>query len=171
MIVRPGAPADAALLPDVENSAGALFATIPELAWVATHGATSAEQHLEFIANGVSFVAEHEGALVGFLVGSFHSGDLYIDELAVHADHQRRGIGRALIAAAETYARANGYSVITLTTFQDVPWNGPYYASLGFAAFTPAPGSYLGQILIREGERGLPNRCAMRRPVALTANR
>ena len=27
MIIRPGAPADAPLLPDIENSAGALFTT------------------------------------------------------------------------------------------------------------------------------------------------
>ena len=31
------------------------------------------------------------------------------------------------------WARAHGYPALTLLTFRDVPWNGPYYASLGFS--------------------------------------
>jgi GNAT superfamily N-acetyltransferase len=165
VIVRPAAPADAPALPAIEASAGALFETIPELAWVSGHAPTSAEAHLAFIAEGISYVAEDEGALVGFLVGSFHGGDLYIDELSVAAGYQRRGFGQALIAAADAHARAAGYTRLTLTTFRAVPWNGPYYRRLGFREFSPAPASYLGAILAREAARGLPDRCAMRRAV------
>ena len=165
MIIRPAVRADVPALPAIERSAGVLFKTIPDLAWISSDQTTSSEAHLGFITEGLSLVAEDEGALVGFLVGTFHGGDLYIDELAVSAQHQRRGIGGDLIAAADQHARASAYAQITLTTFRHVPWNGPYYARLGFAAFTPAPASYLGAILAREAARGLPDRCAMRRAV------
>ena len=34
--------------------------------------------------------------------------------------------------AAITWAAAHGYDQLTLATYRDVPWNGPFYASEGF---------------------------------------
>jgi GNAT superfamily N-acetyltransferase len=45
---------------------------------------------------------------------------------------QGTGVGRALIARVEEWARDEGYAAVTLTTFVDVPWNGPLYAHLGY---------------------------------------
>ncbi|HXW39086.1 MAG TPA: GNAT family N-acetyltransferase, partial [Acidimicrobiales bacterium] len=42
------------------------------------------------------------------------------------------GIGRALIEATSSWALAVGDECITLCTFRDVPWNGPFYRSAGF---------------------------------------
>lgn len=54
--------------------------------------------------------------------------------------------------AVEERARAGGYDRITLTTFRDVPFNGPFYASLGWRALadddlTP------GLVAVRREER------------------
>ena len=58
--------------------------------------------------------------------------DGYIGELAVAAHEARRGIGRALIAAAETWARDRGLRHLTLHTgIANIPARD-FYAALGF---------------------------------------
>ena len=132
------------------------------MAWIASHGATSVAEHLRFIESGMSLVAEENGVLVGFIVGRDYEKDLYIAELAVARAHQRRGHGRDLMAAAIAHAGAAGKRAVTLTTFRTVPWNGPYYASLGFVEVAPVAGSYLFGAIADEEARGLPDRCAMK---------
>ncbi|WP_179646842.1 GNAT family N-acetyltransferase [Spinactinospora alkalitolerans] len=60
-------------------------------------------------------------------------GAAHLEQLAVHPDHGRRGIGAALLEAACADARERGYRAITLTTFRDVAFNAPWYARRGFA--------------------------------------
>ncbi len=62
----------------------------------------------------------------------------HLEQLSVHPDHARRGIGRALLRAGLEWAGANGYDELTLVTYRDVPWNGPFYASEGFVEIGPA---------------------------------
>jgi GNAT superfamily N-acetyltransferase len=61
----------------------------------------------------------------------------HLGQLSVHPDHTGRGIGRALLEAACDWAAAQGYAEITLATYRDVPWNGPFYASEGFVEVGP----------------------------------
>ena len=56
----------------------------------------------------------------------------HIWQLSVHPSAGRRGRGTALVAAACDWARGAGCDAVTLTTFRDVSWNGPFYARLGF---------------------------------------
>ena len=56
----------------------------------------------------------------------------HLEQLSVHPDHAGHGIGRALLRAGCDWAAAHGYAEITLATYRDVPWNGPFYASEGF---------------------------------------
>jgi ribosomal protein S18 acetylase RimI-like enzyme len=71
---------------------------------------------------------------VGFVCVELVDGNPHIWQLAVHPDHGRQGLGRALVEAACEWARSAHFDAITLTTFRDVPWNGPFYESLGFVA-------------------------------------
>ena len=57
---------------------------------------------------------------------------LHIDQVTVHPQHARRGSGGALIEEAAGWATARGLDGLTLTTFEEVPWNAPYYGRLGF---------------------------------------
>jgi GNAT superfamily N-acetyltransferase len=61
----------------------------------------------------------------------------HLEQLSVHPDHAGRGIGRALLEAGCDWAAAAGYAEITLATYRDVPWNGPFYASEGFVEVGP----------------------------------
>jgi GNAT superfamily N-acetyltransferase len=69
---------------------------------------------------------------VGFICVERVDGNPHIWQLAVHPDHGRQGLGRALVEATCDWARGERFEAITLTTYRDVPWNGPFYESLGF---------------------------------------
>ncbi|WP_427196483.1 hypothetical protein [Morganella morganii] len=55
--IRQARPADAALLPAVESSAGALFATVPGYEWIARSEGHSETAFRNYIANGNAWVA------------------------------------------------------------------------------------------------------------------
>jgi GNAT superfamily N-acetyltransferase len=70
---------------------------------------------------------------VGFIrIDRLADGAAHLEQLAVHPHHGRQGIGRALVLAACRWAGEAGYPELTLATYRDVPWNGPFYASAGF---------------------------------------
>ncbi len=62
----------------------------------------------------------------------------HLCEIDVHPDHGRAGIGAALMSAADGWARGCACPGISLTTFIDVPWNGPWYARLGYVPYGPS---------------------------------
>ncbi|MDJ1131372.1 GNAT family N-acetyltransferase [Streptomyces iconiensis] len=93
---------------------------------------------------------------------------LHIEQISVHPDSARRGIGRALIEHLAARARTVGAPGLTLTTFAEVPWNAPYYERLGFRGLADhelTPG--LREIRRAEKEHGLDRwpRVCMRRDV------
>lgn len=122
--------------------------------------------------SGLLWVArDPAGTPVGFALVEWLDGEPHLDEIDVHPAHGRRGLGRALVAAVLDWAREAGQRGITLTTFRDVPWNAPFYASLGFRELAPPElGPGLAAALRDEAARGLDParrvamRCALRAP-------
>jgi GNAT superfamily N-acetyltransferase len=159
---------DAPALPAVEQSAGALFRSIPDLAWVADEAIGSAEDFLPAIAARTVWVGEDgEAGVIGELRGVVAVGVLHMVELEVAIEFQRRGLGRQLLDIAIDAARARGLRAITLTTFRHVPWNAPFYARYGFVELKDAElDARLRQTLVGENARGLLDRCAMCFPLA-----
>ena len=51
---------------------------------------------------------------------------------AEELEQDRAAVARGLVDAACARARAKGFASITLSTFRDVAWNAPFYASAGF---------------------------------------
>lgn len=170
--IRSTRPEDTPNLPAIEQSAGELFRTIPELAWIADGDNLSAQRHLELLAGGACWVAETgEDMLAAFLSAEVTEDALHIWELSVLREHHRKGIGRALMAQAIMFAGEQDISCVTLTTFRGVPWNEPMYKRFGFRTLSPGEcDQRLEAILDREIVAGLPaeRRCAMRlRPGAV----
>lgn len=56
----------------------------------------------------------------------------HLEQLAVDPLYGRRGIGSALLEAVCAGAGAAGYGQVSLTTFRDLGWNGPWYERRGF---------------------------------------
>jgi GNAT superfamily N-acetyltransferase len=162
---RPALITEAALLPAIERSAGALFRQIPELAWISDGDVQSAEQHAKLIVSGTEWVAVNsDNVPVGFLSGEEIGGRFHIWEMSVHDAHQRYGLGSKLINHAKLFAIERGYPALTLTTFRDVKWNEGFYARIGFRVIrNDELSNELMQILTKEVESGLPGelRCAM----------
>ncbi len=165
--VRQANEADADLFPEVEQSAGLLFRTDPELAWLADAENLSADRYREMIAEGWSWIAERpDGRAVGFAAVTRQGRELHLWELAVALDQQRRGIGRQLLQRLMSQAAASGIFAVTLTTFRDLPWNMPFYRSIGFEPVAPRNlEPRLAELLAAEVQKGLPaaRRCAMRK--------
>ena len=84
------------------------------------------------------FVAEQSGRVVGFVGVSERTHfagevDGYIGELVVASDTERRGVGRALVAAAETWTRRRGHRRVTLDTGAANKAARAFYGALGYA--------------------------------------
>jgi len=164
--VRLAIEEDVPLLPAIERSAGQVFRAIPSLAWIADDTVQTTEEHLQFVRFGTSWVAvDICDRPLGFLNGQVLGREFHICQAAVDRAHQGRGYGRALIKAAIDWAKAQELAAITLTTFRDVPWNEPFYTSLGFETLEQVQlCTRLLETLRKEVEHGLPEeqRCAMR---------
>ena len=161
--IRPAMRADLAQLPAIEDSGAETFARFGE---PLADGSppTPASLFEERLASGLIWVSESAGGqVVGFLAAEQTEGDLHVEEVDVLIAHQRQGHGRRLMVHAIDWARAQSLNGVTLTTFRHIPWNAPFYASLGFRELaedeTP---TRLAAILDEEASRGFENRCAMR---------
>ena len=163
VVIRPGRAEDLSALAAIERSGAETFAR---------HGLPLADgsppapaaQWAAALSAGLLWIAEHPiDGPVGFLAGELADGALHILEIDVVMAHQRRGCGRRLMQAAIACAQARVLAGVTLTTFRSVPWNAPFYASLGFAVLDPAdlPPS-LAAALADEAARGFEDRCGMR---------
>ena len=62
---------------------------------------------------------------VAYLLLRILDGWLNIEQVSVHPSYHRRGIGRKLIDVADQISLDRGLAGLTLTTFVEVPWNGP----------------------------------------------
>ena len=150
--IRAGKTADACLLGAVERAAAQRFAEIG-LGQIAEGRPTHAAEYERLAEAGRLWVAEAgAGRLVGLALAGVVDGEGYLAEVSVHPDHGRQGLGRALIGTVETWAKAQGFTRLLLTTFHAVPWNRRYYEKLGFSVLEE---SDAGPELraIRNGER------------------
>ncbi|MEU5860670.1 MULTISPECIES: GNAT family N-acetyltransferase [unclassified Nonomuraea] len=92
----------------------------------------------------------------GFALIGWVDGNLHLDQLAVHPDNMRQGVGGRLVEAVADHARAVGAPAVTLTTFRDVPWNAPWYERHGFAVLPESEwGPELRELVEHERELGI----------------
>lgn len=123
--VRPVRPDDLPYLGPIELAGNPMF---EELFGPTGWGAPSGERRAEM--PGFLLVA---GDLpVGFAHVLELEGTAHLEQISVHPDQLRRGIGTALVRAAQDEAAARGHDSISLCTYLDVPWNAPFYRTLGF---------------------------------------
>ncbi|KAA0071146.1 GNAT family N-acetyltransferase [Rhodanobacter sp. T12-5] len=90
-------------------------------------------------ANSYLFVAEADGERVGFIhlqrTEDFFTGrsNCHVSDLAVAPGHEGRGIGKALLAHAEAWAREHHCQLVTLAVFPGNERARALYESTGYA--------------------------------------
>lgn len=163
--IRPARPDDLGKLPAVERAAAALFRNTPY-----PHLADSSliSEEIDLLNDLIWVATDANDEPIGFVIAQAIPGSVFIREIDVDPRYARRGIGAQLIDTVAKWARGHEAPALTLTTFSDVPWNGPYYTRLGFqtldlATLTPE----LKRIYQEEADAGLPmaKRIVMRKPL------
>lgn len=169
MTIRPVHPDELPLLQVIERAAGRWFAEAG-MRSVAEDEPLPLDRLDRYRTAGLAWVAVDEADVpVAYLVADHLDGALHIEQVTVHPDSARRGIGRALVEHLERYAAAEGVTALTLTTYAEVPWNAPYYARLGFTVLPERDwGPGLREVRRQEAAHGLDRwpRVAMRRAVS-----
>ncbi|MFB4426795.1 GNAT family N-acetyltransferase [Streptomyces sp. QL37] len=166
MRIRPVNIDELPLLQDIERAAGQCFREIgmPEIAEDEPLPVGELARHLR---NGTAWVAvDPADAPVAYLIAEHVDGNLHVEQVSVHPDQARRGVGRGLLDHLAVHAVAGGAPALTLTTFLDVPWNAPYYARCGFRILDDGEiGPGLRDIRQQEAAHGLDRwpRACMRR--------
>ncbi len=167
-MIRPARPDDLPALIDVEREAGALFRTV-DMAAIADDDPGSVESLAVYQSAGRAWVSvDSADRPVAYLVAEVVDGCAHIEQVSVRPSHARRGIGSALIETLAEWAASHGLAALTLTTFENVPWNAPYYERLRFHVVPDAEiGDGLRSIRRAEAARGLDAwpRVAMIRPL------
>jgi len=142
--VRRADTEDLPLLPEIDERADLLFRVfgvdLPQIPVVA-----DAMNDAKAI-----FVVGHPP--IGYVQVDEVDGLAHVQEIAVLPSHMRQGLGTALLDAACAWAREHDYRAITLCTYAEVPWNGPFYSRRGFVELedlTP------GLVELRDWERDI----------------
>ncbi len=168
-VIAPARRTDLGRLPAIELAAARLLrGHAPESALNETTGDA---ELLKAQREGRLWVVLADDAPVGFAhVKRIENANVHLDEIDVLPAHGRRGLGTRLVTHVCSWAAANGYASVTLTTFRDVPWNMPFYERLGFQVVPDAELSTALRACVEdETRRGLDplTRVVMRRPCDL----
>ncbi|MBI5087370.1 MAG: GNAT family N-acetyltransferase [Actinobacteria bacterium] len=164
--LRAATVADVAAMQALEVDAGRRFREVGMDA-IADDAPPHADLLAEHIAAGTAWVVVgDDDRPLGYALASTVDGEGHLDQVSVALDAGRRGIGTALIERVCAWAREHGMRSVTLTTFRDVGFNGPYYRSVGFTDVDDdSCGPELAAIRRRERAAGIEvaPRVAMRR--------
>jgi ribosomal protein S18 acetylase RimI-like enzyme len=91
------------------------------------------DDYAGLIASGaVSVLEDPDGMIAALIVLLAKPDHLLLDNIAVHPDRQGRGLGRRLIAFAESEAIRLGYTELRLYTHERMTENIALYTRLGF---------------------------------------
>jgi GNAT superfamily N-acetyltransferase len=113
---------------DLEGCVQPFMAAYNQLPWNYDWTEDKAKLYLqEYLEapNFVGFIAEEGGEVAGALLAHSRTwwtgNQLYVDELFVSSAKQGAGYGRALLETTETYAKENGFEMLTLMTNKFMP--------------------------------------------------
>jgi GNAT superfamily N-acetyltransferase len=155
--IRPARFEELPLLSHIENSAAALFLDTPYAFLVNDDPLSLNFVQQQFQARRVWIAVDSHEIVVGYAIAREVDETLYLQQIDVEPEHGLRGIGTALIKTVCAWAKQQGYSIVSLSTFRDLPWNAPFYSKMGFHPVDEAElTTGFQQIRLKELEAGLP---------------
>jgi GNAT superfamily N-acetyltransferase len=131
-------------------------------------GAVPVEILTEAMALGRLWVVlDGDWVPVGYALLRLCDGFALLAQMDVHPAHGRKGLDKALVETVLDAVDRMGLPALYLTTFENVPWNAPFYNRLGFRKLCPDTKPACIQTILRE-ERGagVSNRIAMERIIS-----
>jgi GNAT superfamily N-acetyltransferase len=153
--IRPPVPEELAALRDIERAAGALFVDIgmPD---IAADEQFTVEELTAYLGEGHIWVLVDDDTPIGCALVDIVDGNAHLEQLSVDPKQGRRGHGTALLEHVCAWAGENAHDAVTLTTFEHVEWNAPYYARHGFRVMAESElGPELRQLRDEETRHGL----------------
>lgn len=167
--IRQARPDELHLLATIDIAADRRFDDTPYAAAIATYPPVAVEDLAAMQDAWRLWVAtDRDGAPVAFAHTEVDTETvLHLAQVSVHPDHAGNRLTQRFLDALIRYHQGRGIAEITLTTFRDVPWNGPYYARLGFEEISNGEtdaDTHLGPRILDQVDHGLPreSRVAMR---------
>ncbi|CAD6446301.1 c09d469f-ee8f-4cd3-914a-d1a1bc8068f9-CDS [Sclerotinia trifoliorum] len=163
--VREARHEDIPLLADVERSAAELFTcfNVPVGDSVLDPSllTTMLKDHHLWVA------VNSEDKPVGFIGGFKIDGNFHVAEVSVGRDSQKQGIGNTLMNRMMADIGKEGFPAITLTTNMVLPFNRPWYQTLGYIELKAKDIGKELALLIEEESLHLDHttRCAMRKDI------
>lgn len=84
------------------------------------------------VGEGRALIARRAGKIVGLLITAIHPDHVLVENVAVAASEQGRGLGTFLLALADDQARQAGVSEVHLYTNEKMVKNIAFYSHRGF---------------------------------------
>lgn len=149
-------PPHLAAIPRIEQAAAELFPD-GDLPLSLRYRVTERQMLESAQRDGRLWAALGQGAQpVGFALATELDGQAHLDEMDVHPDHGRRGIGTRLVHTVIDWATSKCFDALTLVTFRHLPWNAPFYEGLGFECLSEQQmGDGMFELFREEREAGI----------------
>jgi GNAT superfamily N-acetyltransferase len=145
------------LLSGIEQSAARLFLDTPYAFLVNDKPLSLDFVQQQFSAGRVWVAVDCHETVLGYEIAREVDETFYLQQIDVEPEHGRRGIGSALVKTVCDRAKQQGYEIVSLSTFRDLPWNAPFYSKLGFHPVDEAKlTTGFQQIRLKELQAGLP---------------
>jgi predicted N-acetyltransferase YhbS len=155
--IRPARVKELPLLSQIEQSAARLFLDTPYAFLVNDEPLSLDFVQQQFRAGRVWVAVDCHEIVVGYAIAREVDNTLYLQQIDVEPEHGRRGIGSAFVKTVCDWATQQGYAIVSLSNFRDLPWNAPFYSKLGFHPVDEAElTTGFQQIRCKEFEAGLP---------------
>ena len=138
-MIRNAHPHELHMLVSIDDQASQLYAQAGlQLALEPDHPFVQAEVarwSLALEQQHVHVAIDDNNTPIGFIVLGYVDRQPYLDQIAVHPQHMRQGIGSKLLDVALCWS---GRRRLWLTTYAHLPWNKPYYERHGFITVPPS---------------------------------
>ncbi len=90
------------------------------------------EEEIDNAELGIGFVAEEDGYMVGFATGLSVAREFHLHNIAVHPDHQGKGVGRQLLEKIDEYCHQHKLYKILLEVRRDNEQARRLYLGMGY---------------------------------------
>ena len=116
------------------------------------------EEEIENAGQGIGFIAEQEGFIVGFATGLEVSDEFHLHNIAVHPDYQGQGVGKELLKNIDDYCHEHDLHKILLEVRRDNENARRLYLGMGYEAvgirkdyYGPGRDAYLFTKVLAQG--------------------